>query len=112
MATTSCTPWPATTTPSRTPSQRRRLTNALVPAFKQKFFAGETFVQKGRALSWAPRDVTSPCTSATLTRRRAFAGAGFAGNLSRTRHDYFGVFSQNLNGSKSDYWQSREVTST
>lgn len=41
--------------------------------------------------------------------QRSFADAGFAGNLSRTRHDYLGVFSQNLNGSKADYWQSRQV---
>ena len=44
--------------------------------------------------------------------QRGFANAGLAGDLSPTPYDYLGVFSQNLNGSKTDYWQHREVTST
>jgi hypothetical protein len=43
---------------------------------------------------------------------RSFARAGLTGDLSTTQFDYLGVFSQNLNGSKTDYWQDREVTST
>jgi hypothetical protein len=41
--------------------------------------------------------------------QRTFAKAGLSGNLSRTRHDYLGAFTQNLNGSKADYWQLRQV---
>ncbi len=35
-----------------------------------------------------------------------------AGDLSTTDHDYLGVFTQNINASKSDYWQKRQSPRT
>ena len=56
----------------------------------------------------APRAATSSPTSATAASQRRFADVGLSGDLSRTPYDYIGVFTQNLNGSKTDYWQHRE----
>ena len=44
--------------------------------------------------------------------QRPFAQLGLSGDLAHTGHDYIGVFTQNLNGSKVDYWQRRSVAST
>jgi hypothetical protein len=41
----------------------------------------------------------------------AFERRGLAGDLSDTDHDYIGVFTQNTNASKADYWQKRTVDS-
>ena len=91
------------------PFQRRRLNNALVPAFQQKFLSGGNFVAKARSLLDDAKGRHVALYFRHPLAQRAFASAGFAGNLSKTRHDYLGVFSQNLNGSKADYWQSRQV---
>jgi len=93
------------------PYARRRLNNALVPAFQQKLLSGGDFIEKGRSLVTDAQGRHAAFYFRDLPTQRAFAGAGFSGNLSTTRHDYMGVFSQNLNGSKSDYWQSRHVSS-
>jgi Protein of unknown function (DUF4012) len=92
--------------------QRHLLNNSLVPAFKQKFISGGDFVQKGRSLLQAAEGRHFAMYFRAPRSQRAFAEAGFAGDLSRTRHDYLGVFSQNLNGSKADYWQERHVSTT
>jgi hypothetical protein len=92
------------------PYQRRRLNNALVPAFQQKFLRGGDFVQKGRSLLQDAQGRHVALYLRDRTAQRAFADAGLAGNLSTSRHDYLGVFSQNLNGSKADYWQSRHAS--
>jgi hypothetical protein len=91
------------------PIERHRVNNALVPAFKQKFLSGGDLVQKGRSLQQDARGRHVALYFRDRLSQQAFAHAGFAGNLSRTRHDYLGVFSQNLNGSKADYWQQRHV---
>ena len=41
----------------------------------------------------------------------ALAGMAVTGDLSSTEHDYFGVFTQNVVPSKTDYWQSRKLRS-
>ena len=43
--------------------------------------------------------------------QEAFVHRGLSGDLSETDHDYLGVFTQNINGSKADYWQRRIVDS-
>ncbi|WP_151084288.1 DUF4012 domain-containing protein [Nocardioides cynanchi] len=89
--------------------QRRRLNNALVPAFQQKFLSGGNFVAKARSLLDDAKGRHVALYFRQPLVQHAFASAGFSGNLSTTRHDYLGVFTQNLNGSKSDFWQSRQV---
>jgi hypothetical protein len=91
------------------PYQRRRLNNALVPAFQQKFLSGGDFVGKARSLLEDAKGRHVALYFRDRLVQRTFAKAGLSGNLSTTRHDYLGAFTQNLNGSKSDYWQLRQV---
>jgi hypothetical protein len=91
------------------PYQRRQINNALVPAFQQKFLSGGGFVAKARSLLQDAQGRHVALYFRNHLAQQTFDRAGLAGNLSRTRHDYLGVFSQNLNGSKADYWQLRTV---
>ena len=91
------------------PFERRRLNNALVPAFRQRFLSGGDFIQKARSLQQDAAGRHVAMYFRDRLAQRAFTEAGFAGNLSTTRRDYLGVFSQNFNGSKADYWQQRHV---
>jgi hypothetical protein len=90
---------------------RHQVNQALVPAFQQKFFEGGQMSAKVRSLvqSAASRHFFTYFRDHSV--QRDFARIGLAGNLSRTPHDYLGVFTQNLNGSKTDYWQHRVVGS-
>ncbi|MGI8524188.1 MAG: DUF4012 domain-containing protein [Nocardioides sp.] len=92
-------------------TQRHTLNQAIVPAFRSRLLTGGKFLQKGQSLGrsgTARHFVTYFHDPATES---AFATAGLAGNLSDTPHDYLGVFTQNVNGSKADYWQHRSVES-
>jgi hypothetical protein len=91
------------------PYQRRQINNALVPAFQEKFLGGGGFVAKARSLLKDAQGRHVALYFRNHLAQRTFAHAGLAGNLSTTRRDYLGVFSQNLNGSKSDYWQLRQA---
>lgn len=93
-------------------SQRHKLNEELVPAFRQKFFEGGKMSDKVKSLanSALGRHFITYFRNPHVQRR--FAKVGLSGNLSSTKHDYIGVFSQNLNGSKVDYWQQRQITST
>jgi len=94
-----------------TPQQRHQINADLVPAFRQKFFEGGRMSEKVQSL------VNSADARHFFTYFRnrhvqhSFAQIGLSGDLSRTLYDYLGVFTQNLNGSKTDYWQHRHVTS-
>ena len=87
---------------------RHQLNEELVPAFRQKFFEGGRMADKLKALV----DSADGRHFFTYFRDRQtqhqFARVGLSGDLARTKHDYIGVFTQNLNGSKVDYWQHRE----
>ncbi len=91
---------------------RHQLNEELVPAFRQKFFEGGRMADKLKAIvnSADGRHFFTYFRSGPTQRR--FARVGLSGDLARTSHDYIGVFSQNLNGSKVDYWQHRELAST
>ncbi len=91
---------------------RHELNLSLVPLFREKFLQGGHLSAKVSALRKAAegRHFFTYFRSARVQRR--FARLGLSGNLSATPYDYVGVFSQNLNGSKVDYWQRRAVTST
>jgi hypothetical protein len=92
--------------------QRRALNAQLVPAFRTQFFEGGQMADKVKSLVESAKGRHF----AVYFRKRAvehrFARLGITGDLSPTAYDYLGVFSQNLNGSKTDYWQHRDVTST
>ncbi|MGA8245585.1 MAG: DUF4012 domain-containing protein [Nocardioides sp.] len=91
------------------PIVRHRLNQAIIPAFRQKFLSGGEFVQKGQSLLSAAKGRHMATYFRDPLTERAFSTIGFAGNLSSSPDDYLGVFSQNLNGSKADYWQRRSV---
>lgn len=91
---------------------RRQVNAALVPLFRQKFLEGGHMSAKISSLvkSAEGRHFFAYFRSNAVENR--FARVGLSGDLSSTPYDYVGVFSQNLNGSKVDYWQHRTVTST
>ncbi|WP_170970119.1 DUF4012 domain-containing protein [Nocardioides jishulii] len=91
--------------------KRKRLNKALIPAFMDRIFSGVDFVgtmlalndsAKGRHLALYLRDDDA---------QEAMARLGFDGDLSDTDGDYVGVFTQNLVGSKADYFQQKTLTS-
>jgi hypothetical protein len=92
--------------------QRHRLNAELVPAFRQKFFEGGKMQDKVKSLAASAKGRHFFVYFRDPTIQQRFASVGLSGNLSRTPYDYIGVFSQNLNGSKTDYWQKRDVVST
>jgi hypothetical protein len=93
------------------PAQRHDLNLAIIPAFRERFLTGGKFVQKGQLLLSQAKARHVALYFRDHRAEKAFSAIGFSGNLARTRNDYIGVFSQNLNGSKTDYWQHREIAS-
>ena len=83
-----------------------------MPAFRQQFFEGGKLQEKVKSLARSAQGRHFVIYVRNPAVERSFAGAGLTGDLSTTHLDYLGVFSQNLNGSKVDYWQHRDVTST
>jgi hypothetical protein len=92
--------------------QRHQLNSELVPAFRQQFFEGGKMQEKVKTLVSSAKGRHFFVYFRNDRYERRFARVGLSGDLSRTPYDYVGVFSQNLNGSKADYWQHREVSST
>jgi len=92
--------------------QRHQLNAQLVPAFRQQFFEGGRMQEKVKSLAQSAKGRHFVVYLRDRAVERSFAQAGLTGDLSTTPYDYLGVFTQNLNGSKTDYWQHRDVTST
>ncbi len=90
--------------------ERKRLNSELVPAFRDKFFGGGQMQAKVTALVDAAAGRNFFTFFRNRTAQRRFAKVGLSGNLTYTPNDYVGVFSQNTNGSKNDYYQHRQVT--
>jgi hypothetical protein len=93
-------------------TQRHALNAAIVPAFRTKLLSGGKFLEKGQSLLASAQGRHFATYFRDPATQQAARGAGLAGNLSDAPHDYLGVFSQNINGSKADYWQRREVSAT
>jgi hypothetical protein len=91
---------------------RHQLNQELVPAFRQKFFSGGRMTDKVKALVNSAEGRHFFTYFRDHQTQRRFADVGLSGDLARTSHDYLGVFTQNLNGSKVDYWQHRALDST
>ncbi|QIK75267.1 DUF4012 domain-containing protein [Nocardioides piscis] len=90
---------------------RHQINQALVPIFRDRLFATGKFVEKLQALQAAAEGRHFAVYLRDPARQRAFSDLGLTGELSDTRHDYLGVFTQNAVPSKTDYWQNRTVTS-
>ena len=91
--------------------RRHALNEALIPIFKEKLLQGGRFLQKGKAITAAARGRHFFLYFRDHDDEQAFAQLGMDGDLSPTPHDYLGVFTQNINQSKADFWQKRTVSS-
>ena len=91
-------------------AERKRLNAELVPAFRDQFFSGGQIQAKVKALVDAADGRHFFLYFRDPPVQHRFARVGMSGNLSYTGNDYVGVFSQNTNGSKNDYYQHREIT--
>ncbi len=91
--------------------ERRAINKAVVPAFREKLFQGGQFADKFEVLARAAKGRHFAVYFRDDRLQQAFLERGLGGDLSETDHDYLGVFTQNLNSSKADYWQNRSVDS-
>ncbi len=91
--------------------QRRDINRAVVPAFREKLFQGGKFFEKFQVLARAAKGRHFAMYFRDSRLQTAFQNRNLSGDLSPTDHDYLGVFTQNTNRSKADYWQSRNVKS-
>jgi hypothetical protein len=94
-----------------TEEERKAINAAVVPAFREKLFQGGQFADKFEVLANAAKGRHFAMYFRDHRLQDAFEKRGLAGDLSATEHDYLGVFTQNINASKSDYWQKRQITS-
>jgi len=91
--------------------ERRALNDTLIPIFRDKLFAGGKFVEKFQTLGEAAEGRHFAVYMRDSEAQRIVEELGVTGDLSDTDHDYLGVFTQNTNVAKSDYWQQRTVSS-
>jgi hypothetical protein len=94
-----------------TEEERKAINAAVVPAFREKLFEGGHFADKFETLANAAKGRHFALYFRDPRLQDAFEKRGLAGDLSGTDHDYLGVFTQNINSSKADYWQARRVES-
>ena len=90
-----------------TVEQRKAINEAVVPAFREKLFQGGQFAEKFQVLATAAKGRHFAMYFRDPRLQDAFVERDLSGDLSDTEHDYLGVFTQNLNSSKADYWQHR-----
>ncbi len=91
--------------------QRRALNRELIPIFREKLFAGGQFVEKFQTLGEQAERRHFAVYFRDPDVQEIVRDLGVDGDLSDTDNDYLGVFSQNTNVSKADYWLERTVTS-
>ena len=89
--------------------RRHELNNAIIPAFRNKFLSGGQYSEKLKALRDAGQARQFVMYFRDPTLQSAMDKMGVAGDLSRTKTDFIFVATQNLNGSKADFFQRRSV---
>lgn len=82
----------------------------LIPAFKDAMFNGGDYVEKVRTLAGAADGRHFALYLRDPEVQQGVADLGLEGDLTEPEGDYVGLFTQNLNGSKVDYWQRRRIT--
>lgn len=92
------------------PSTQDDLSAQIIPAFKDQLFDGGDYVAKASVLSQAAAGRHFALYFRDAEVQDGFAALGLEGDLAEPTGDYLGVFSQNTNGSKVDYWQRRTVS--
>ncbi len=91
--------------------RRKALNRALIPAFTGQLFGGVDAPGTVRALADSARARHLALHLRDPEAQRAVGDAGLDGDLSDTDGDYLGVFTQNVGGTKSDYWQRKTISS-
>lgn len=92
-------------------TKRKQLNGTLLPIFREKMFAGGKFAEKIQVLGQAADARHFAMYLRDPKTQDLVRDLGIAGDLSDTDYDYLGVFTQNTNASKTDFWQRREVSS-
>lgn len=92
------------------PSTQDDLSAGIIPAFKDQLFGGGDYVSKGRVLKEAADGRHLALYFRDRDVQSGFAALGLEGDLPQPTGDYLGIFTQNTNGSKVDYWQRRTVS--
>lgn len=93
------------------PDERRELNTAIIPALRAKLFEGGKFVQKAQSLLAAADERRFVVYFRDQAAQAAVTELGVTGDLSGTPGDFIGVFTQNTNASKVDFWHQRSVSS-
>jgi hypothetical protein len=91
--------------------QRRTLNRQLIPIFREKLFAGGQFVEKFQVLADQAKARHFAAYFRDPDVQEIVRDLDVDGDLSDTENDYLGVFTQNTNISKADFWLDRTVTS-
>lgn len=85
------------------------LNAGLIRAFKEELFEGGNYVEKVRALSEAAEGRHLAMYFRDDEAQDGVVALGLDGDLVSPEGDYLGVFTQNTNASKADFWQRRSV---
>lgn len=93
------------------PLERRELNKALAPAFTKGLLSTDDMPAKLAALHELAQGRHFAIYLRDPGAQEAFDRLGLTGDLSDTDNDYLGVFTQNTNVAKSDYWQRRQLAS-
>ncbi|KRF35068.1 DUF4012 domain-containing protein [Nocardioides sp. Soil805] len=95
------------------PSSRERKDSnkALVGLFVDRLLGTGQLPDKVRVLADAARGRHFAAYFRDDEVQDTLGDLAISGDLSQTKHDYLGVLTQNTVGSKTDYWQSRRVSS-
>lgn len=91
------------------PSAQDQLNGAVIPAFENKFLSGGDYVGKAQALGDAAAGRHFALYFRDQEVQDGIAASGLDGDLTAPEGDYLGVFSQNTNGSKVDFYQRRSL---
>lgn len=92
------------------PSVQDALNDSLIPVFKDTMLRGGNYLAKARAFGEAAEGRHFALYFRDPDVQDAISQLDLAGDLTPAKGDYLGVFTQNRNQSKVDYWQKRHLS--
>lgn len=92
------------------PNAQDDLNDQLIPVFRDLMFGGGSYLAKAQSLGEAADGRHFALYMRSDEVQEGVAALGLSGDLAPAVGDYLGVFSQNINGSKADYWQRRGLS--
>lgn len=92
-------------------AQRKQTNRVLVSLFVDRLMGSGQLPDKVRVLADSAEGRHFAAYFRDEEVQGALDGLSLSGDLSKTKHDYVGVFTQSVVPSKADYWQSRELRS-